>query len=93
MKARDALTVALDQLPSTARRARILVLVDLATAELHVSNIPDACRHATAAAELLERTPYATGTARLRVFRSFAARLIGFRALRILDEHLAHLAA
>ncbi|MDQ3906619.1 MAG: helix-turn-helix domain-containing protein [Actinomycetota bacterium] len=91
--ARDALTVALGQLPSTACRARILVLVDLATAELQASNIPDACRHATAAAELLERTPYATGTARLRVFRSVAARPIGSRAVRILDEHLAHVAA
>jgi transcriptional regulator with XRE-family HTH domain len=91
--ARDALTAALDQLPPTARRTRILVLVDLATAELHASNIPDACHHATAAAELLERTPYATGTARLRAFRAVAARPIGSRALRILDEHLAHLAA
>jgi tetratricopeptide (TPR) repeat protein len=91
--ARDALTAALDQLPPSARRARILVLVDLATAELHTSNIPDACRHATAAAELLQRTPYATGTARLRAFRAVAARPIGSRALRVLDEHLAHLAA
>lgn len=91
--ARDALTAALDQLPPSARRARILVLIDLATAELHAGNIPEACRHATAAAELLERTPYATGSARLRVFRSVAARPIGSRALRILDEHLAHLAA
>jgi len=91
--ARDALTAALDQLQPTARRARVLVLIDLATAELHAGNISDACRHATAAADLLHRAPYATGTAHLRVFRAVAARPIGARALRVLDEHLAHLAA
>jgi hypothetical protein len=69
------------------------VLVDLASAELQAGNIPDACRHATAAADLLQRTRYATGTARLRAFRAAAARPIGPRALRVLDEHLAHLAA
>jgi hypothetical protein len=90
---RDALTAALDQLSTSDRRARILVLVDLATTELHASNIPGACCHATSAADLLHRTPYATGTARLRVFRDVAARPIGSRALRILDEHLANLAA
>jgi hypothetical protein len=91
--ARAALATALDQLPPTARRARILVLVDLATAELQAGNIPDACRHATTAADLLQRSCYATGTARLRAFRAAAARPIGPRALRILDEHLAQLAA
>lgn len=91
--ARAALAAARDQLPSTARRARILVLVDLATAELHAGNVPDACRHAATAADLLQRSPYATGTARLRAFRAAAARPIGPHALRILDEHLAHLAA
>ncbi|MBV9449051.1 MAG: helix-turn-helix transcriptional regulator [Streptosporangiaceae bacterium] len=91
--ARAALVAALDQLPPTARRARILALVDLATVELHVGNLPDACRHATTAAELLHRSPYSLGTARLRAFRVLAARPIGPRALRVLDEHLAQLAA
>lgn len=91
--ARAALAAALDQLPPTARRARTLVLVDLARAELCAGNIPDACRHATTAADLLQRSRYATGTARLRAFRAAAARPIGPRALRILDEHLAQLAA
>ncbi|MGH3807718.1 MAG: helix-turn-helix domain-containing protein [Pseudonocardiaceae bacterium] len=91
--ARAALAAALDQLPLTARRARILVLVDLARAELHAGNAPDACRHATSAADLLRRSRYATGTARLRAFRAAATRPIGSRALRVLDEHLAHLAA
>jgi tetratricopeptide (TPR) repeat protein len=91
--ARDALTAALDQLPPTDRRARILVLVDLAMAEVHAGNFSDACRHATTAADLLRHTPYAIGTARLRAFRAAAARPIGSRALRVLDERLAHLAA
>jgi transcriptional regulator with XRE-family HTH domain len=91
--ARAALTVALDQLPPHGRRARVLALADLATAELHAGNLPDACRHAITAAELLCRTPYATGAARLRAFRAVAARPINPRALRMLDQHLAQLAA
>jgi transcriptional regulator with XRE-family HTH domain len=91
--ARAALVAAVDQLPPAARRARILALTDLATAELHAGNLPDACRYATTAADLLHHTPYATGTDRLRAFRAAAARPIGPRALRVLDEHLAQLAA
>jgi transcriptional regulator with XRE-family HTH domain len=91
--ARAVLAAALDQLPPTVRRARILALTDLATAELHTGNVPDACRYATTAAGLLRRVPYSTGTARLRAFRAIAARPLGPRALRALDEHLAQLAA
>jgi hypothetical protein len=91
--ARVALTIALDQLPPTARRVRILALTDLATAELHAGTVPDACRYATAAADLLHRAPYATGAARLCAFRMIAARSMGPRALRALDEYLAHIAA
>ncbi|HEX4103497.1 MAG TPA: hypothetical protein VHY21_23615 [Pseudonocardiaceae bacterium] len=91
--ARAALVAALDQLPRTARRARILVLTDFAMVELHAGKLPDACRHATTAADLLHRTPYATGTARLRGFRTMAARPLGPRALRALDDHLGPIAA
>jgi transcriptional regulator with XRE-family HTH domain len=91
--ARPALAAALDQLPPTARRERVLALTDLATAELHTGNVPDACRYATVAAELLRRAPYAIGTARLRTFRAVAAHSIGPRTLRVLDEHLIQLAA
>jgi transcriptional regulator with XRE-family HTH domain len=91
--ARAALAAALDQLPPTARRARILALTDLATTELHAGNLPDACRHAITAANLLNRTTYATGATRLRAFRAAATRPINPRALRALDEHLARLAA
>ncbi|MGH3779431.1 MAG: helix-turn-helix domain-containing protein [Pseudonocardiaceae bacterium] len=91
--ARAALIAALDQLLPTARRARILALTDLAMTELHAGDLPTACRHAITAADLLHLTPYATGTTRLRAFRATAARPIGPRALRALDEHLTHLAA
>jgi transcriptional regulator with XRE-family HTH domain len=91
--ARAALTAAFDQLPSTARRARILTLTDLAMTELHAGNLADACRHAITAANLLHRTSYATGATRLRAFRATAARPLDAQNLRALDDHLAHLAA
>jgi transcriptional regulator with XRE-family HTH domain len=87
--ARAALTAALDQLPPTLRRERILILIDLAMTELRAGHLPDACRHALSAADLLHRTPYTTGTTRLRTFRTAAARPIGPRALRALDNLLA----
>lgn len=92
-EARNTLTMALDNLHTTARRQRALLLVDLATAELHTGNLPDACAHATQAADLLHQTPYATGTARLRAFRAAAAQPMNTRALRVLDEQLRQLAA
>jgi hypothetical protein len=64
-------------------------LIDLAMTELRAGHLPDACRHALTAADLLHRTPYATGTTRLRAFRTAAARPIGPRALRALDNLLA----
>jgi transcriptional regulator with XRE-family HTH domain/tetratricopeptide (TPR) repeat protein len=91
--ARAALAAALDQLPHTARRTRILALTDLAMVELHAGKLPEACRHATTAADLLHRTPYATGAALLRGFRTIAARPLGPRALRALDDHLGRIAA
>jgi hypothetical protein len=91
--ARAALTAALDQLPPTARRSRILTLVDLATTEVRAGNLADASCHAITAADLLHTTPYATGTIRLRAFRAIATRPLDPQILRALDEHLAHLAA
>ncbi len=91
--ARDVLTAALDDLRSTARRRYVLVLIDLAVVELHSSNLPAACSRATQAAELLQHAPNATGTAQLRTFRDAAARPIGPRALRVLDQYLGDLAA
>jgi hypothetical protein len=91
--ARAALTTALDQLPPTARRSRILTLVDLATTEVRAGNLTDASRHAITAADLLHTTTYATGAIRLRAFRANAARPLDPQTLRALDDHLAHLAA
>ncbi len=91
--ARDALTAALNDFRSTARRQHVLVLIDLAVAELRSSNLPAACSRATQAAELLQQARYATGAAQLRTFRDAAARPIGPRALRVLDQCLGHLAA
>lgn len=91
--ARDQYAEALGQVAPTARRQRVLCLIGQATAELHTGNHPEACLHATQAAELLGRAPYATGTARLQAFRATATRPLGRRALRILDTHLNHPAA
>jgi ATP/maltotriose-dependent transcriptional regulator MalT len=87
--ARAALTAALDQLPPTARRNRILILVDLATTELRTGNFTDAGRHAITAADLLHTITYATGALRLRAFRAIAARPLDPQTLRALDDHLA----
>ncbi|HSZ29003.1 MAG TPA: helix-turn-helix transcriptional regulator [Pseudonocardiaceae bacterium] len=91
--ARETLTTATDQVRPTARRQHVLVLVDLATAELHSGDLPAACSHAMQAADLLHHFSYATGSTRLRAFRDTAARLIGSQALRVLDESLGDLAA
>lgn len=91
--ARAALIAACQQLPSTARRARILTLIDLATAELHAGTLANACRHAITAADLLQRTTYVTGAIRLRAFRVTAAQPLDPQTLRALDDLLAHLAA
>jgi transcriptional regulator with XRE-family HTH domain len=92
--ARDTLTKALNQLPPTARRTRITILLDLATAELQAGDLPTACRQATNAARILNHTPYATGAARLRAFRNAAATSHAEpKVLRVIDEHLARSAA
>jgi len=92
-RSRKHLTAALDHLPATARRARVLLLLDLATLELRSGDLPAACRHATTAAGLLDRVPYATGTIRLRAFREATTGQAGPKILRVIDEHLAHAAA
>jgi hypothetical protein len=71
----------------------VLVLVDLATAELHSDNLSAACSHATQAADLLHQTTYSLGVARLRAFRATAQRPLSSKALHALDEHLSRIAA
>jgi transcriptional regulator with XRE-family HTH domain len=75
------------------RRLRVLILVDLATAELHSGNFAAACSHATQAAALLRQAAYAVGAARLRAFRTAAERPLSSAVLRALDEHLIRIAA
>jgi transcriptional regulator with XRE-family HTH domain len=91
--AREVLTAAVGDPRPTARRHRVLILVGLATAELHSGDLAAACFHATQAAELLHQATYTVGTARLRAFRTAAQRSLNGRALRALDEHLTRIAA
>jgi transcriptional regulator with XRE-family HTH domain len=91
--AHEALTAAVDDFRPIGRRQRVLILVDLATTELHSGNLPTAFSHATQAADLLQQATYAVGTARLRAFRTAAQRSLNSGALRDLDEHLTRIAA
>jgi hypothetical protein len=90
---REALTAAVDDPSPTGRRQRVLILIDLATVELHNGNLAAACSHATKAAELLHQAVYAVGTARLRAFRTAAQRPLTSAALRALDDYLIRIAA
>ena len=84
--------MALDKLRATARRQRALLLVDLATAELHTGNLPDACARATQAATSYTKPlrHRVCPTSRLPCCRSATHEQ---PALRVLDEQLRQLAA
>jgi hypothetical protein len=90
--AREVLTAVGDPSPP-GRRQRVLILIDLATAELHSHNLAAACSYATHAAELLHRAAYSVGSARLRAFRTAAQGPLTTVALRALDDHLTRIAA
>jgi hypothetical protein len=91
--ARERPAAALDQSHPIPRRHRVVVLIDLATIELHSGDLPAACSHATQAADLLHYAAYAVGAARLRAFRAAAQQPLNKGALRALDEHLTRIAA
>ena len=91
--AREVLTAAVGDPRPPGRRHRVLVLVDLATAELRSGDLAAACSHAAQAADLLQRAAYTVGTGRLRAFRTVAQRPLDSRALRALDECLTRIAA
>jgi transcriptional regulator with XRE-family HTH domain len=91
--AREVLTATIGDFRRIGRRQRVLVLIDLAMAELHSGDLPTACSHATQAADLLTQAAYAVGTARLRAFRTAAQQSLNGGALRDLDEHLTRIAA
>jgi tetratricopeptide (TPR) repeat protein len=92
-RACEVLTAAVGDFRLIGRRQRVLVLVDLATAELHSGNPPTACSLATQGADLLKQAANAVGTGRLRAFRTAAQRSLNGGALRDLDEHLTRIAA
>jgi len=92
-RAREVLTAAADDSRPIGRRQRVLILVDLATAELHIGDLAVACSHATQAADLLQQATYWVGVTRLRAFRASAQRPLDGRALRVLDECLTRIAA
>lgn len=89
----EVLTAAAGDPCPIGRRHRVLILVDLATAELRSGNLAAACSHATQAAELLHQGAYAVGTACLRAFRTAAQQPLPSAALRALDDHLIRMAA
>jgi ATP/maltotriose-dependent transcriptional regulator MalT len=91
--ARDVLTAAVSDPRPTWRRQRVLVLIDLATAELQSGDLPAAWSHATQAAELLQHAVFAVGIARLRAFRTAANRPLNGGSLRVVDEYLTRIAA
>jgi tetratricopeptide (TPR) repeat protein len=72
-EARGLLRDALSRLPAAARRQRVLCLVDQAAAGLEGGDLDETDRLAADAADLLRRTPYSVGRARLRALRSWAA--------------------
>jgi transcriptional regulator with XRE-family HTH domain len=91
--AREVLNAAVGDFRSIGRRQRALIIIDLATVELHSSNLAAACSYATQAAHLLHQAPYAVGNARLHAFRAAAQRPLTSAALRVLDDHLARITA
>jgi transcriptional regulator with XRE-family HTH domain len=92
-RARDVLTAAVSDPRPSRRRHRVLILVDLATAELHSGYLAAAWSHVAQAAELLHQAAYSVGTARLRAFRMAAQQCLTKAALRALDDHLTRIAA
>ncbi|HEY0436560.1 MAG TPA: hypothetical protein VGC92_07975 [Phenylobacterium sp.] len=91
--ARELITAAVRNRCPTGRRQRVLLLIDLATTELHSNNLAAACFHATQAVELLHQAAYAVGMVRLRVFRTAAEQPLPSEALRALDHRLTQIAA
>jgi hypothetical protein len=90
---RDALADALTQHPPCARRARVLCLIYQAAIGLDCGEVDEACRLAAHAAGLLGRTPYTTGTTRLRRLRlppaTQAPLLPSRRSIRYFAHHMA----
>jgi len=91
-EARSTLTGALTRLPLAAVKQRAVFLCDLATVQLRDGDLDEACRVAGEAAEQLHRAGYATGSGRLREFRTAIQPWTDAPAVRLLDDQLAAIA-
>jgi transcriptional regulator with XRE-family HTH domain len=90
-ESRAALTGALGHLPRAAVKQRAVFLADIASVELSVGDLDQACRIAGDAAEELQQAGYAIGFGRLREFRRSVERWADSAPVRALDEQLAAL--
>jgi transcriptional regulator with XRE-family HTH domain len=90
-ESRAELGAALVELPRSAVKQRAVFLTDLATVELHDGNLDQACQHASRAADQLHQAGYATGSDRLRDFRTAIEPWRVSTPVRVLDEQLATL--
>jgi len=75
----ETFNAAVDDPRPAGRRHRVLILVDLATAELRSGELAAACSHATQAAELRRQAAYAVGSVRIHAFRTDAQRSLDSR--------------
>ena len=76
-------------LPDEAVKQHAVVLSDLATVHLSKGDLDQACSVAANAADRLRVAGYATGSDRLRTFRSRVVPWSSSAAVRALDQHLA----
>ena len=87
--AQSCLEGAVAALPERCAKQRSVVLTDLATVHLQNGEVEEACRTAGTAVQALQRAGYATGTHRLREFRSHVEPWKGQRAVRMLDDQMS----
>ncbi len=88
-EARIALENGVKGLPADAVKQRSVLLADLATVHLHLSDLEQACHVAGASLAQLSHAGYATGSDRVRQFRAEVEPWRQHRAVRQLDEQLA----
>ncbi len=87
-EARVALESGVNGLPAHAVKQRAVLLADLATVHLHMSDLEQACRVAGFSLAELSHAGYATGADRVREFRAEVEPWRQHRAVRHLDEQL-----
>lgn len=87
--AQSCLERSVTSLPAGCAKQRSVVLADLATVQLRSNEVEEACRTAARAVQALQRAGYATGTVRLREFRSHVEPWKRHRAVRMLDDQMS----